>query len=299
MPTLFETAQQLIADDPGVHEALPSRRLPSAELKTSRMAGKAGQTGLVVGFRLIVIGAVVAIFAPPVGAGLAAGGAVGVANNTPPGTALAKAPKERSRAVEDLEEILPRSRRSGIRSSFDGANRIVQLRSFPSACLRGKVKRITFSRADFAPRIGYASPPEQEGGWSAARRSIWCAPCERRAVPGTPGTRLTALHRGTRQVPEDSAQPRAALPGTRALRPCPSPASSSQSGPSAARAGPRSRPSAWLRATPAGTTPRSVSQASLEDAPDERGIWINFLVCGKSWASKCNEGALRDLSKSN
>jgi hypothetical protein len=48
--------------------------------------------------------------------------------------------------------------------------------------------------------------------------------------------------------------------------PCPSPASSSQGGPSAARAGPRGRPSACLRGTPAGTDPDPTSSTS-RDAP--------------------------------
>ena len=61
-------------------------------------------------------------------------------------------------------------------------------------------------------------------------------------------------------------QLRAALPGTRHCA-CPSPASSSQSGRSAGRAESRSRPSARLRASPAGTAPCSVFRTSPEDAP--------------------------------
>ena len=105
-----------------------------------------------------------------------------------------------------------------------------------------------------APRPGYASPPEQGGGWSAARRSLVLRVLAGRAVPGN--RRALALRRSTaalRQIPEDLALSRTALPGTRALLPCPSPASSSQGGPSAARAGLRGRPGAGLRDLRAGT----------------------------------------------
>ena len=49
------------------------------------------------------------------------------------------------------------------------------------------------------------------------------------------------------------------------------PASTSQSGRNAARHDARSRPSAWLRATPAGAAPWSIFKTSLEDAPRDQG----------------------------
>ncbi len=119
------------------------------------------------------------------------------------------------------------------------------------------------------PLRGLATLPllKQGGGWSAARRSLMLRVLAGRAVPGN--RRALALRRSTaalRRIPEDPALPRTALPGTRTFLPCPSPASSSQGGPSAARAGLRGRPSARVRASSAGTDPDPTSNTS-RDAP--------------------------------
>ena len=82
--------------------------------------------------------------------------------------------------------------------------------------------------------------------------------------------RLPALHRGTRHRPEGGGSAPGRVSGRGHWRPS-RPASTSQSGLNAARHDARSRPSAGLRDLPAGTAPRSVIQASLEDALDERG----------------------------
>ena len=71
----------------------------------------------------------------------------------------------------------------------------------------------------FAPRFGYASPPETRRGMERRSALHLFARLARGArCPEPPGTRLTALHRGSRQGPllGPLAQPRTALPGTRA-----------------------------------------------------------------------------------
>ena len=52
----------------------------------------------------------------------------------------------------------------------------------------------------------------------------------------------------------------------------PSPASSSQTGRNAGRPGPRSRPSARLRSTPAGTASRSIRRTPPDGAPQRAGL---------------------------
>jgi hypothetical protein len=129
------------------------------------------------------------------------------------------------------------------------------------------------------------SVPARHGGVS----------CDRDATPcGAPHAAFLADHLRRNSGPRFLGRGRLSVP-------CPSPASSSQSGRNAARAESRSRPSAWLRATPAGAAPRwietdpphvavlrvlppalrrisappcaigSVLQASLEDAPRRTG----------------------------
>ena len=119
-----------------------------------------------------------------------------------------------------------------------------------------------FFKARGAPSFLSLRPKPR--GWSAERRNHQ-PDAFRRRVPceGTHASQrsITAFaggcSRGSRH------QPQAAFPGTWATSPCPSPASSSQSAHSGTRAESRGRPSARLRASPAGAAPRSVIQASL------------------------------------
>ena len=76
--------------------------------------------------------------------------------------------------------------------------------------------------------------------------------------------RHPALHRGTSGGPERPPRLRAGFPGTRF--PCPSPASTSQSGPNAARHDARSRPGLDLRAPNAGFRPCSAEMTSHDNA---------------------------------
>ena len=91
--------------------------------------------------------------------------------------------------------------------------------------------------------------------------------------------RLPALHRGIcRRTLQGSFrhQPQAAF-----LEPAFSPAnaaSSSQSARSGARAVPRGRPSARLRASPAGAAPRSTIKTSHDDALDEQGSNVHIFL---------------------
>jgi hypothetical protein len=99
----------------------------------------------------------------------------------------------------------------------------------------------------------------------AAHRGKACTHLAMRPPPGAPPAAAFAgvPRMGVRH------QPRAAF-----LEPAFSPAnaaSSSQGAHSGARAESQGRPSAGLRDLPAGAAPRSVIQASLEDALDERG----------------------------
>ena len=105
--------------------------------------------------------------------------------------------------------------------------------------------------------LGSASPSHKKGDGAPPARHLVRA-LRRRAAPGIRRHSPYGVDRGTRQVPKNLAQPRAALPGTRTLLILSqSKPSSSQGGPSAARAGPRGRPSARLLGAPVRTAPRS------------------------------------------
>jgi len=107
MATLVETAQQLIAEAKQKEKCLALEKNVERKLEDLKDATKVGNTALIVSGVLIVAGAITAFFAPPAGAGLAAGGIAGAANALDSkATALNKATKELKRAVEDLEECL-------------------------------------------------------------------------------------------------------------------------------------------------------------------------------------------------
>ena len=124
------------------------------------------------------------------------------------------------------------------------------------------------------PRLGYATPPEQEGGWSAARRCIlFCTPCGARCPEtaghspyGAPPRRFLGSGRAFRE-PFQALRQRAP-----------------RTGPYWPGAGSRAVPSACLRSTPAGATPRSTSRTPPEGAPVSGDKWIKFLDCGSNRA---------------
>ena len=107
MATLPERAAQLRqqAEDRGIcrNEAKNVKR----KLEDFSEAGSVA--GLLAGGALIVVGGIVAFFIPPLGLGIAVGGAVALglsADNY--ASALKKAKKELERAIEDLEECIER-----------------------------------------------------------------------------------------------------------------------------------------------------------------------------------------------
>ena len=109
------------------------------------------------------------------------------------------------------------------------------------------------------------SPGGNPRGWSAERRIASCLTpfgvaslVRGRSPPGAPSR--------FRSGPKTRVEPRAGFPGTRASSPCPSPASTLQSGPSAARLDARSLPGAGVRAPPAGAAPFSAIETSRDDA---------------------------------
>jgi small-conductance mechanosensitive channel len=109
MPDIAERARALIQEAQERGRCLDFVKTVERRMEDLKDAGSTGNGAIAVGFGFIVIGAVVAIFVPPLGAGLAAGGAAGVAGGLgAKGSAAAHAAKELRRAVDDLEECLRR-----------------------------------------------------------------------------------------------------------------------------------------------------------------------------------------------
>ena len=155
----------------------------------------------------------------------------------------------------------------------------------------------SFSRPSHRVR-GSGAP----GGAGAERRTRWPAlrsgrSLDRQGPPANDaGRRASRRSTAAFREAETSLQLRAGLPGTHLFLPLtsapvpfhtvvapwppggrdgPRPASTSQSGPNAARLVARSRPSAGLRDLPAGAAPRSIRRTSPEDAP-QRARWAHM-----------------------
>ena len=118
------------------------------------------------------------------------------------------------------------------------------------------------------------------GGAGAERRTRWPASRsdrspDRQGSPANDAGRR-ASRRSTAAFLAKLSLRRSSGPGFRepALAPT-RPASTSQSGPNAARLVARSRPSAGLRGLPAGAAPRSIRRTSPEDAP-QRARWLHM-----------------------
>src|SRR6185437_8378982 len=159
------------------------------------------------------------------------------------------------------------------------------------------------SRGAFAPEVCCRLPPHEENAraWSAERRNHEPPPyggralCVSRASPSgaprvaflSPGPRFLVSVPAPVAVLEAPAQRLTRLAnraGT--IGAVPVQRSSSRSGRSAARAGPRGLPSAGVRTPPAGATPPPRPASVLQDAPRVGEVECRYISLGlKSRAS--------------